>query len=409
MNIELRRIHTEAEREPWNRAIMRSFFAPEAFDERVQLNNRFANEGCRDTVAEIDGVIAGTFRSFDTMMTMPEGPDISVDAITCVTVQGTHRRRGVLTAMMRADLRDAVDRGQPAAILFSAEYPIYARYGFGVATRSQSVTINKHRTKLARVQSEVAARGSIRYVEPQELRDAAPRVFEATRRMRAGEIGRSEFKWDLETGVATWPGDKWKGWQVISANEHGVIDGYARWHVDELWDRGMFTSTLHVDAVHATSDAASERLWHFLFSLDLIATIKIRELPIDDPLQWRLSDARAMVTEHEADSLWLRTLDPVALLTSRALNAGVVDVAIIDDDGFGAGVFRVEAGSVKRMRRRTADITMNVSTFSMLVLGTVRADVLRRAGLIDENKQGTATQLSKILAVNAAPMASTHF
>jgi predicted acetyltransferase len=53
----------------------------------------------------------------------------------------THRRRGVLTAMMQRLLDDAVEHSEPLAILTASEGGIYGRFGFGVTSRAESWVI----------------------------------------------------------------------------------------------------------------------------------------------------------------------------------------------------------------------------------------------------------------------------
>jgi predicted N-acetyltransferase YhbS len=85
------------------------------------------------TLGGFDGDrVVATFRSFPTRLTVPGG-EIAADAITDVGVASSHRRRGLLTAMMRRDLAAAVERGEPVAILIASEAAIYGRYGFGCA------------------------------------------------------------------------------------------------------------------------------------------------------------------------------------------------------------------------------------------------------------------------------------
>jgi hypothetical protein len=63
-----------------------------------------------------------------------------VAALTNVTVAPTHRRRGLLTEMITADLRATAERGEPVGILIASEYPIYGRFGYGAAIEAASPT-----------------------------------------------------------------------------------------------------------------------------------------------------------------------------------------------------------------------------------------------------------------------------
>ncbi|MEJ7721408.1 MAG: GNAT family N-acetyltransferase [Ilumatobacteraceae bacterium] len=81
------------------------------------------------------GRIVATLHSFPTELTMPGGNTVSAGALTAVTCQPTHRRQGVLTRMIGADLLASKERGEPVDILIAAEYPIYGRFGYGPAVR----------------------------------------------------------------------------------------------------------------------------------------------------------------------------------------------------------------------------------------------------------------------------------
>src|SRR3990170_1348122 len=63
-------------------------------------------------------------------------------AVTWVGVLPTYRRRGVLTALMTHQLHQVHEQGrEPIAILWASEPQIYGRFGYGLATRSCSVTV----------------------------------------------------------------------------------------------------------------------------------------------------------------------------------------------------------------------------------------------------------------------------
>ena len=55
--------------------------------------------------------------------------------ITWVTVAPTHRRRGVLTAIMRRQLDEThAQEREPVAALWAAESSIYGRFGYAPAS-----------------------------------------------------------------------------------------------------------------------------------------------------------------------------------------------------------------------------------------------------------------------------------
>ena len=75
--------------------------------------------------------------------------------VTVVGVSPTHRRRGVLRAMMDAQLRDIHERGEPIAALWASEETIYGRFGYGIAAWAA-------RSSSARVDRVCAAAGAAR-------------------------------------------------------------------------------------------------------------------------------------------------------------------------------------------------------------------------------------------------------
>src|SRR5205807_8371559 len=82
--------------------------------------------------------IVGTAGAFSFRLSVPGGALVPAAGVTMVSVQPTHRRRGVLTAMMRRQLDDIRAWGEPLAVLTASEPPIYGRFGYGNATEQMS-------------------------------------------------------------------------------------------------------------------------------------------------------------------------------------------------------------------------------------------------------------------------------
>jgi predicted acetyltransferase len=62
--------------------------------------------------------------------------------VTAVTTTSTHRRRGLATRSMAAELAASVDRGEHVSILIPAEWRIYGRFGYGASTEHQTWTVD---------------------------------------------------------------------------------------------------------------------------------------------------------------------------------------------------------------------------------------------------------------------------
>src|SRR5206468_1707919 len=95
--------------------------------------------------------------------------------VTWVGVSSSHRRRGVLTQMMRAQLDDVRARGEPLAALYASESPIYGRFGYGIAAPGGSIEAAK---QAFRLRDDPAAAGSVRLVDADEAARLAPAVYE---------------------------------------------------------------------------------------------------------------------------------------------------------------------------------------------------------------------------------------
>src|SRR4029453_3198379 len=71
-----------------------------------------------------DGRIVATTMAFTRRIAVPGG-EVPVAGVPAVAVVPTHRRRGLLRAMMRRQLDDLRDSGEAVAALWSSEGEIY--------------------------------------------------------------------------------------------------------------------------------------------------------------------------------------------------------------------------------------------------------------------------------------------
>src|SRR5215218_6882135 len=103
------------------------------------------------TLALRDGgrIVAGT-GIFSRRLTVPGG-EVPLAGVTLVGVRPTHRRRGLLTTLMRRQLADIHDAGREAvAALWASEPVIYGRFGYGMATLVAPLQVDKREARLRR-------------------------------------------------------------------------------------------------------------------------------------------------------------------------------------------------------------------------------------------------------------------
>ena len=133
-------------------------------------------------------------------LTLPGLVRCEVAAVTDVSVAPTHRRRGLLNAMMRRQLDDLHSANEPLAVLFASEGAIYGRYGYGPATFGARYVVDKRAARLlppfaASSRSSSDGPGSVRLLELAQAAEAFPAVFDAYVPTRVGELDRPRGEW----------------------------------------------------------------------------------------------------------------------------------------------------------------------------------------------------------------------
>src|SRR5262245_2272721 len=138
-----------------------------------------------------DGRMCAASRAFSSRLTVPGG-EVDAGALSSVGVLPTHRRQGYLTRMMRALFDDSVDRGEPVQVLIAAEYPIYGRFGFGVATEACQLRLDA----AARWRSEPT--GSVELVDGETFAKSMEQLYD---RVLPETTGHMDF---LDIATVEW-------------------------------------------------------------------------------------------------------------------------------------------------------------------------------------------------------------
>jgi predicted acetyltransferase len=365
------------------------------------------------TWGAFDGVrMCGTFRSWGTELTLPGGGRLPAAAVSGVSVLPTHRRRGIMRAMVAAEHGAARDRGEALGLLYAAEYPIYGRFGYGPATVEGTWTLD------ARAATFVEApTGSIEVVKADEVaRDGMIGVFEAWRLRTTGEIQRRDYRWDFDLALRPdhWDED-WKGFLALHRDEAGSLDGYVRYsRAGDRWEQGQPRNAVKVDELHALTDEAYVTLWRFLAEMDWVATVTAERRSPAERLPWLLVNARDVRLSDVGDALWLRLLDVGRALGARTYerDASLV-LEVVDPEAVGGrSRWLLEAGpdgATCRATDRSPDLTLDVSALGSAYLGGtgLRDAVLTRG--VDEHRSGALEEADRLLRTGDVPWCSTFF
>jgi predicted acetyltransferase len=406
MELELRSI-TEDEHAPWSRHIERAFGHHNKEQDIAAW--RSVSELDRTIAAFDGGDIVGTAGAFSFDMALPGGSTLPVAGVTAVSVRSTHRRRGVLRRMMAHQLDDVAARGEPIAVLTASETIIYGRFGYGLASQYWAWSIKNEGITLATPSS---TSGRIRLIEKDEAAKVLPGIRERTWRRHPGELGWSQAWWDkylldLESersGASAL-------WFAIHESDAGEADGYATWRTKPAWDGGLPNGEIVVDHLRGLDDDVECRLFEHLLSVDLVRKVTAWGRPVEEPLRWRLADARRLRVTNVLDHLWVRLLDVERAVSSRELGSDerlVIDVA----DDFRpqtAGTYVIEGGECRRDDTATADLALDVRDLGAMYLGGVSATTLAHAGRVDERTAGALQRADRLFASSHVPWCATEF
>ena len=359
------------------------------------------------------GRYVATLATQERALTVP-GPDgttreLTVDALTGVTVAATHRRRGFLSAMLGASLTAARERGDALSILVAAEWPIYGRFGYALGADGLKYTYYPKRPHAA---LPAPPAGSVYRVEPADLGEIAPAVFAAARKGRAGQVDRRAPWWDRRLGLDGYEltEDKRPTWYLHDGPDGP--DGLVAWHGTRDFELTGRLGAIAVDEFFAANDSAYRDLWAFLGGIDVVEQIELDDRPVDEPIRWLLPDARAVTVTDRYDFLWVRLLDVPAALSARAYSTpGRVVFDVVDEDfgGFAAGRFVLEATDTDAKCTPTgepAELRLSQRALASAYLGGF---ALRGRPDVEQLSPGALTRADAMFRTPLAPWCQTGF
>jgi predicted acetyltransferase len=388
----------------WYDNLIRAFGGvPEPAEERALW--RELTETDRAIGAWDGDVCVGTAGAFRFRLTVPGGGAVSAAGVTMVSVAATHRRRGVLTSMMRRQLADVRSWGEPLAVLTASEPAIYGRFGYGAATFHTNAEIDTTRVRLSVPDGTDDVR--LRYAGPADALGACEAVYARLVARRPGMVARIpgwERLWVLDPESGR---DGASPLQCVLAERDGEVVGYARFRVKPDWEPAGPDGTVVVQDVDALDPAAHAALWRFLFGIDLTSRIDARRRPVDEPWQYLVSDIRRC-SLLVRDSLHVRLVDVGAALESRTYQTPV-DVVLAVEDAFcpwNGGRWRLTGDPKGASCARTEDapdLALSVRELGSAYLGGVSLDALAAAGRVRELRQGALAEASLAFGSTVAP------
>ena len=364
----------------------------------------------RSVVTIADGQVVGTAGAFTFDMTLPGLTTAPTAGVTWVSVLPTHRRRGVLTGMMRHQLDEIRDRGEPLAILLASESVIYGRFGYGLATVQAEYELPRPYRHLAR-RHEPA--GRVVLIDLDEAKKQLPPIFETVRRQQPGDVSRPEGWW-ANFFRNSKPGESGGArFYVIYEGAGGEVEGYAYYRVGRS-SGGFGTSASMVQGLGATTHDAYVSLWSYVTDIDLTDRTTTTARSVDEPIRHLLADPRRLRATSVQDFLWCRLVDlPAALAARRYLTTDAFVIEV--DDPFcpwNAGRWQVEGGPDGATCVKTdasPDLRVGANDLGAVYLGGTRLATLARAGRVEATDHAMLRRADAFFQGEITPVCQTFF
>ncbi|MHB1485944.1 MAG: GNAT family N-acetyltransferase [Acidimicrobiales bacterium] len=367
------------------------------------------------TVAAFDGAdLVGSAASFPLELTLPGQGLITVAGISWVGVRPTHRRRGILSAMMERQLADAEAAGEKLALLGVSEGGIYGRFGYGPATWVSHVEMTRHQ---AHVTAPHEAVGSLHLVTQTEATEAFPLVHDRARRARPGDVSRLPTWWDAYLDSREQPDHGPNGlFYLVHADPSGTIDGYAYYRIQRADGDDTVPGVVLVEELCAENEEASAALWTFLCDVDLTDKVVARHRPTDEPLRWMLAHTRQLRLTGGRDLTWVRLIDLPGCLTQRHYRGeGSVILDVTDASRpENSRRWRLEVGPggadcSPAPAGAPTDLALGVAELGSVYLGGVSWSSLARGGRVHEAQPGALARADVMFGWEPAPFCATEF
>lgn len=207
-------------------------------------------------------------------ITMPGTGPTPFAAVTAIAVAPGHRRRGVLSMIMRKQLDGLRDTGEPIAALWASESGIYGRFGYGLATQLLRLAIPKGAPFRPGV--ELAA-GRVRELPREQALPLIKEIYDKVAATQVGQLSRSAGDWAYRLHEAEFFRRGQTRYRfAVHPEAYAVYRARLEWQ-----DRGP-NSAVTVREVVAANPAAYATICRYLLDIDLVGEVSING-PMDCP------------------------------------------------------------------------------------------------------------------------------
>jgi len=346
-----------------------------------------------------DGQIIGGAGAYLFETTVPGPRQVTTAGVMGVGVLPTHRRHGALTELMRAQLADAHERGEPLPTLYAFEGGLYGRFGYGLASFAANMDTPKEH---ARLRPRLAQGTARLLVSEDEALEVLPEIYERIQPQAVGMLNRTREWWQARR-FYTPPWRKGAEQMRVVVELDGRPEAYALYRLN-FGPTGLISTTV-LDVVEAlgTSPEALGAVWRYLLELDWTATIHAELLPLDHPLFLSLVEPRRMKATM-VEALWVRLVDIGKALSARGyVGEGAIVFEVRDEVcPWNDGTWKLEGGSAARSDA-DPELRLDVRELGSVYLGGFTFAQLLRAGKLEELRDGAVARADSIFRADAQP------
>ncbi|MEV8373647.1 GNAT family N-acetyltransferase [Kribbella sp. NPDC056861] len=374
------------------------------FESSVDELGRSMFEPERALVATDGDEFVGTTRALTRDLSVP-GAVVPAAHVTGVGVRATHRRRGLMSALISRQLREVPEA---IAVLWASEPGIYGRFGYGAAAFGTSYEIDLHRV------GPPSSSGAVQQVAIDNVTKELAELLRKLQERRPGISGRTELQWKgrLEDNPEHRAGRSARH-VLVHRDEQGTVDGYAFWRGKMNWGPTGPANEVYVEELVAPEPDAYRALWQHLLTLDLAATLNFGYAAVDEPLQQLVTTPTALARRVK-ESLWVRVTDVARALGQRRYSVAVDLVLDLTDDVIpaNAGRFRLTADSETVHCERTedaADLSLSVNELGSVYLGGRGLAEFAATGRVVEHTPGSLALATAAFRWPVAPVSIEVF
>lgn len=372
-----------------------------------------ATEASRSLAVFDGGEIVANAGAWSMELTLPGNVSIPVAGVTAVGVSPTHRRQGLLTRMMARQLDDCLSWGEPVAILTASESVIYGRFGYGWATSLVDAEVDADRGAFA---IPTKADGRMRRIDKEAALKIAPGLHEHARRATPGDVSVIPAFWEMMAAdFESQRGGASALFYAAHESAAGDPDGFVAFRYDKKWRNGNPESAAVVVDLFGTTPDVEAALFRYLLDLDLVATVRFNNRPVEDHLRFRMADPRRYAVQGVVDHLWVRLVDVEAALPLRRYTTdGTVVIEVVDHfRPQNNGRYLLEGGSDGAICVRTtkddADIRVPVDGLGRAYLGGKSFASLAQEGRAEEVRPGGLRRADAMFLSDAPPFCRSGF